>query len=186
MKEVEILVEVFSEKKEVLDCLNQYSFIGENETLDIYFFDPLKTNLKPVPPNFPREWFRLRRKADKNYLAYKVDNFDKNGLWLYSDEYETEIGNFETTLKIIQHLGLRELITINNLKHAYKTSEYEIVFEEVKNLGQFLEVEKLDILENEDIDDVKEKIQNFINDLNLEVSSELNIGKPEMMLKKLH
>lgn len=36
---------------------------------------------------------RLRMKNEIRTLTYKVDKFDENGKWLYSDEYETEIEN---------------------------------------------------------------------------------------------
>ena len=59
----------------------------------------------------------------------------------------------------------------------------EIVFETVKDLGYFLEVE---YCTNEDVDVsyVKKEIQEFISSLGINVSSELNMGKPEMMIKK--
>ena len=38
--------------------------------------------------------------------------------------------------------------------------------------------------ENINIKEVKRKIQDFINDLNLNISEELDMGKPEMYMKK--
>ena len=38
--------------------------------------------------------------------------------------------------------------------------------------------------DNVDVKQVKEEIQNFINGLELNVSEELNMGKPEMYMKK--
>lgn len=38
--------------------------------------------------------------------------------------------------------------------------------------------------EDVDINEEKEKIQNFIKKLGINVSEELNIGKPEMYMKK--
>lgn len=85
--------------------------------------------------------------------------------------------------KIFDRLGFLELLTIHNSKRTYKYNDYEIVFETVKDLGYFIEVE---YCTNEDIDvkNKKKEIQEFINSLGLNVSSELNIGKPEMMIKK--
>ena len=59
----------------------------------------------------------------------------------------------------------------------------QIVFEEVRNLGYFLEVETLNVDDSADVKKIKEKIQDFINKLNFNVSPELNMGKPELMLK---
>ena len=88
-------------------------------------------------------------------------------------------------MNILEKIGLKELITIHNKKRTYKYKEYEIVLETVKDLGYFIEVE---FCTDKDIDikKKKEEIQNFIDSLCLDVSKELNIGKPEMMLNKLN
>ena len=87
--------------------------------------------------------------------------------------------------KIFERIGLRELLTIHNSKKTYKFKDYEIVFETVKDLGYFIEVE---YCTNEDIDVKvkKEEIQKFIDSLKLNVSEELNMGKPEMMINKFN
>ena len=59
----------------------------------------------------------------------------------------------------------------------------QVFIEEVEKLGNFMEVE---ICTDEDVSvkKVKKDIQNFIDSLGLDVSEELHIGKPEMMIKK--
>ena len=185
MKEVEILVEVYDNKEKVFDVLKQFKFKGENETLDIYYFDPLRGNFKVIDNKFPIECFRLRSKSQKYYMTYKKDNFE-NGAWIYSDEEEIEISNFEIGKTIIGNLGLKELIRIDNNKHTFETEKYEIVFEEVKDLGCFLEVEAFNVNDDENIMKVKQEIQNFIDKLGFKVSDELNTGKPELMLNKIN
>jgi len=175
MKEVEILVKVFENKDKILKTLNQFHFTGKNKVLDIYYCIPQKQS--------KNEWFRLRKKNNKFYIAYKKDIFEK-GKWIYSEEEETEVKAFKTMQKIISNLGFKELIRINNLKHTFETKDYEIVFEEVKDLGLFLEVEKLNVKDNEDIKKIKTEIQIFINRLKLKTSKELNKGKPELMISR--
>lgn len=85
--------------------------------------------------------------------------------------------------EIFNRLGLIKFLEIDNQKETYTYNDYEIVIENVKDLGIFLEVEyctKDDI----DIKLEKRKIKDFINTLNLNISEELNMGKPEMYLKK--
>lgn len=185
MKEVEILVKVYSSPEEAIKILEKFEFLGINKTVDTYFYDPLRDNLKPNEKLQIDECFRVRTKNDINTLTYKVDKFDKNGKWLYSDEYETKFEDMYMLNEIIKKLGLKELITIYNSKRIYKYDDYEIVFETVKDLGYFIEVE---YCTNEDINvvEVKKEIQSFIDNLGLKVSNELNIGKPEMMLKKIN
>ena len=122
-------------------------------------------------------------KNKEHYTTYKVDKFDEDGKWLYSDEYETKFDDLFMLNNIINKLGFKELLTIHNSKRTYETGKYEIVLETVKDLGYFLEVE---YCTNEDVDvkEVKKDIQNFIDSLELNVSEELNMGKPEMMIRK--
>jgi len=184
MKEIEILVRLYTNIDVCKNRLKNYTFIGEKQTIDDYYYDPLRDNLKPDSNLQLDECLRLRTKGDKYYITYKVDHFDKDKNWIYSDEYETEISDIKQTKNIIKHLGLKKLLTINNKKTIYQSDKYEIALEEVKNLGNFLEVEyctndKVDIIK------IKNEIQEFINTLELEVSEELNMGKPEMMLRKI-
>lgn len=182
MKEIEILVEVYSPIEDVIKILNKFTYEGIKETIDVYYYDPTRKNLKPNSKGEIDECLRVRTKDNKNYITYKVDNFD-NGKWLYSDEYETEVGNIYMVTEILKKLGLKELLTIHNSKKTYVTDKYEIVLETVKDLGYFLEVE---YCTNEDVSvsSVKEEIQKFIDELGIKVSKELNMGKPEMMIKK--
>lgn len=184
MKEIEILVESFDTKEAVLKVLSSFENVGEKRTLDVYFFDPLRTDLQPADDGRLTRSFRLREKDGKCSIAYKLDNFDEKGMWTYSDEFETSFGDLKTMEEIVKHLGLHELVRIDNTKHTFKTPDYEIVFEEVKDLGLFLEVELLHQVEDSETMAAKHKIQEFINSLGLRVSPELNAGKPELMLRK--
>lgn len=183
MKEIEILVEVFENEETVLNALKSYFFSGEKLVIDTYYYDPLRPNLKPNSDNQLTECLRLRTMAEQVFITYKVDRFNENGLWLYSDELETQIESPQIIAQILEKMGLKELITIKNLKRIYKFENYEIVFEKVEDLGLYLEVEFCTD-KNVSILEVKKEIQGFIDKLKLKLSPELNIGKPEMMLRK--
>ena len=185
MKEIEILVEVYSTIDEVIKVLDKFEYIGNKETIDTYYYDPLRNNLKPNSKNQINECLRLRTKDNVNSITYKTDQFDEDGEWLYSDEYETTVDDIFMITKIFNKLGLRKLLTIHNSKRTYKYNNYEIVFETVKDLGYFIEVE---YCTNEDINikSKKKEIQKFIDSLGIKVSKELNIGKPEMMINKFN
>ncbi len=184
MKEIEILVEVLDTKESALEKLSAFESKGKKETLDVYFFDPLRADLKPTPEGRLSRSFRIREKDGKASIAYKLDNFDEKGMWTYSDEFESTVADFNTGMQIISHLGLEELVRIDNHKHTFVTPKYEIVLEEVKNLGLFMEVELLHQVEDSEVMNAKKEIQDFIDSLGLKVGPELNAGKPELMLRK--
>lgn len=184
MKEIEILIEIKSDKVEVLKALKNFEFQGIKKTLDIYFYDPLRDNLKPMGGGRLHASFRIRQKDGKNFIAYKVDHFE-NGEWSHSDEYETEIGEFDVMVNIVEKLGFKELVRVENEKHTFRVDDYEIVFEEVRDLGLFLEVEKMTEVEDKKVKDTKEMIRTFLKTLNIEFGLEQNAGKPELMLRTL-
>lgn len=86
-------------------------------------------------------------------------------------------------MAILESLGFKILTQIENKKYTFLTDKYEIVYEDVKNLGFFLEVERLNVDDNENIADVKKEIRNFIKSLDIKIEEELNAGKPELMLR---
>jgi predicted adenylyl cyclase CyaB len=184
MKEIEILVQVFDTEKNVLDKLSKFDFIDNKETIDIYYFDPLRDDLKPAENNRLTSCFRMRSKNGKHQITYKNDHFDGD-IWTYSDEFESNVENGNALCKIIELLGLQKLLTIKNIKRTYKYKNYTIEFERVDNLGLFLEVEYVTESNDADVKKIKSEIQEFIDSLDLKVSQELNAGKPELMLKKL-
>ena len=182
MKEIEILVEVYESIDTIKEKLKDCKYVGLKHTIDEYYYDPKREDLKPDENNQLDQCLRLRSVNDKYSITYKDDVFD-SGKWLYSNEYETEIKNIETMKEIFNRLGLKKFIEIDNKKETYEFEEYEIVIEDVKDLGLFMEVEYC-TKDDVDVKKVKEEIQKYIDSLNINVSEELNMGKPEMYMRK--
>ncbi|HEY4497862.1 MAG TPA: class IV adenylate cyclase [Candidatus Paceibacterota bacterium] len=185
MKEIEILVKVFGSDATVDKKLRRTTrFLGNVHVRDIYYYDPLrKSNYIRKDGRFSGS-FRLRRKNGKVLLTHKQDIFTRRGLWFYSEEHETEIKNFFAGQKIIEALGMKKLIALFILKRTYKSREYKIVLENVRGLGIFLEVEALRMRKSESVRDVKKRILQFIEGLDVHTSRELGIGKAELLLAK--
>lgn len=182
MKEIEILVELYDDIELVKDKFKNFEYLGLNHVIDEYYYDPKRGILKPNKDMQLDHCLRIRSKNNNYYITYKDDVFD-NGTWLYSNEYETKIEDIEMMRVIFERLGLKKLLVIDNKKETYRYKNYEIVLENIDGLGIFMEVE---YCTDKDIDvkTIKSEIQEFINNFNISVSSELNMGKPEMFLKK--
>lgn len=182
MIELEILVEVNSTYEQALNALKHLDLVQESFTEDIYYIDPLRGTLQPK--NFKLSAsFRLRNMGDKSFLTYKDDYF-QGDTWLYSDEQETEIGDFTAAQEILKKLGFEKMVVLRNLKRIYRSDSYEVVLERVENLGIFLEVELKRKISEEDVISEKKKIQVFIDSLKVNSSPELNCGKPELYLRR--
>lgn len=182
MKEIEVLVEVYDDVKNIKKKFKKFNYKGLKRTIDEYYYDPKRSELKPNKNSGLDHCLRLRTKNDEYSITYKDDVFD-NGKWLYSNEYETKVENIEMVREIFKRLGLIKFIEIDNKKETYTYNDYEIVIEEVKDLGLFMEVEYCTD-DDVDVKEVKNDIQKFIDSLKIKVSDELNIGKPEMYMKK--
>jgi adenylate cyclase class 2 len=186
MKEIEILVEVFDDKQSALTKLEKFDFKGLKDTRDIYYFDPQRKNLQPDGDGILRECFRLRNKNNEYYLTYKINQFEDSGDWLYSEEHEIKISDFDTAVNIINNLGLKKLVEVKSHKNYFVHDNYEIILEQVENLGLFLEVEIINSENTTDVKKSKSEIWKFMQSLNLKTSKELLVGKPELMLKKIN
>lgn len=183
MREIEILVELKDSVEKAKSALQSFEYVGAKHTVDTYYFDPKRKNLKLNENGKLMECCRLREKDQRYFVTYKMDNYNGDE-WIYSDEYESEVKDIEALKKIFECLGLEKLVVVDNTKHIFKTPQYEVVVEEVKELGNFLEVEAL-------VDDqaiaaevIKKQIYEFIISLGLKIGAELNSGKPELLMVK--
>jgi len=183
MKEIEILVELKDTIETAKKALVSFDYKGEKKTKDIYFYDPLRKNLKLNEDNKILECCRVRAKNEKFFITYKVDIYN-GSIWSHSDEYETEVEDVNSIKEILKCIGLKELVIVENTKHTYISDEYEIVVEDVVDLGCFLEVEVLHVPKNKSVSELKKDILFFMNGLGLNIGNELNSGKPELLLQK--
>lgn len=183
MIELEVLVEILDTYENAVLALSKYEHIKDSLIIDEYFYDPLRKNLKPDSFGKTFECLRIRQCQKENKLTYKQDVY-KKGVWQYSNENELTIKDANSLKQIFHHLGLKELLTIRNNRKYYRYDNYEIVLEEVNELGVFLEVEYKGVLSEANIQETRNGIKQFIGNLDLCTSPELNAGKPELFIKK--
>ena len=175
MREIEILVKVNESKESALNKLESFQKKGIKETIDYYY------DLKEKEPI--TKWLRIRKTKDKNFITFKEDHF-KEDKWSYSDEYETEIKDENIVKKILENLGYESLVTVDNTKYLFQEGNFEIALEDVKNLGVFLEIEKMNVEESENVDEVRKEIFELIKKTGIDTSEEVHVGKPEMLMEK--
>jgi predicted adenylyl cyclase CyaB len=184
-KEIEILFELNEDLNKVIKKINKNKKIkkvGIKNTLDIYYYSEHHKILTPKN-NKLEQCLRIRKTQNKKYITYKQDYFDNKNIWLYSDELETEVGDDAVLKNILNCLGYKELIVVENKKTIFKDKDYEICLEEVKSLGNFIEIE-YHYPPNKNILEAKEKIREFIKKNDINIGKELNMGKPELLLRK--
>lgn len=175
-KEIEVQVRIQNSKTLRNFLEKEAIFISENRQVDEYF-TPAHKNFIEVKPI--EEWFRIRDEKGKFTINYKKWIYE-NGIGIYADEYETEIADKETGRKIFIALDLRSLIVVDKTRRKYMYKDYEIAFDNVVGLGDFVEIEYKG---KEKVDPKEEtgKMVNFLKDQDCG-KIELNNGGYPMLL----
>ena len=116
-------------------------------------------------------WFpgvlRLRVSGDMAEIAYKCMNND--GTWR---ELETDCSDPATFRRLAEAIGLRELIQISKKRCSWREGDIEINFDEVKDLGNFCELEIMDGTREQLMEKAKE----------LGLGEPIEIGYVQMMM----
>ncbi len=169
--EVEVKARVKDPKK-LSQKLKDYGakFIGEVKQLDQYFNSPVKDLRKQEP----REFIRVRDKGGKSELGYHIA-LGKDS----AKEYEIICDDSETTHKILEFIGCKKLGLIDKTRKKYTLTwngtKYNIVVDDVKKLGLFIEFEIMVEKESE-IPATQKKIKALMDEMGFE-NEDLNVER---------
>lgn len=155
-------------------------FKGEVRQIDHYFNAPHRDFLKP---KHPVEYLRLREINGKGILTYKFIHFDANGEKSHCDEFETNIEKISQIRKILDVLDFKEFMAIDNKRKKFIfDKDFEIVLDNVKELGHFIEIESKKFFGS--IKETNDKIEQVAEDLGINASTRSQDGYVLAMLKK--
>ena len=147
---------------------NQSTYLGvENQIAHYYSFKYRNTN---------DEFFRVRKENNKYIINYKKKHNN------YVDEYETEINNFDSFSKILKAYGFEETCCIEKTREKYLYKDkYEISFDDVKDLGLFMEFEIIKHTKNKDAE--YQDLITLLYELNINLNQISNKHYPEYFIK---
>jgi predicted adenylyl cyclase CyaB len=170
-KNIEIEFKIRVNRVEFLDILKKIkkdsNFIKEEDQIATYF----KTNYR----DFNNEWLRIRKEGSSNILNYKRKN-ETGEL----EEYEVIIDNYDKMKTIFSYLGLDESIVVSKHRTIYMyKNKYEFSFDEVDNLGLFIEIEVI----NYEYDNSKEieLLINLMKELGINIDNIETKRYPELI-----
>ncbi len=130
-----------------------YKFSEELHQVD-HIFIPEKISF---PPPLGTPVLRVRKQNNIYLLTLKISQSGRQD----SIERELEISDGKMMIEIIKLIGYKEVMMVDKKRIKAKLGDIEIVLDKVKDLGEFVEVEK--IVTNENHEDRK-KIQNELCD----------------------
>lgn len=148
------------ELKRIIKLANKkFKFIKEEIKTDIYY-----SNLKKI--------IRIRKlNTLEKIVTFKKKILDNNNAIEINKEVEFKIDNINNFLILIKELEFKKLYKKIKKSLVYQTNNLNVEINEIKNLGFFLEIEKI-INNQNDIALAKKEIHNIINQFELKKSIE--------------
>jgi len=145
-KEIEVKIQIPNNiLRKTKEWLHKHAtHIGSIHHIEYYLNKPKTTFFFEAPGGYKdaRDYLRVRLTKNGDSLCYKKfheDPIEKRPL--YCDEYEVTVSDGETTLELMKALGYTEQTRVEKERTIYHFDCFEIVVDEVKNLGTFMEVE---------------------------------------------
>lgn len=103
--------------------------------------------------------FRIRRSSKGNFVCHKYCHLGADNRVTHRDEYETKIEDPETVLAVLKALVPDlEVTHIEKIRTTYVYENFEIVLDDVKNVGTFVEIEM-----KSQIDDIEQAQQQLLD-----------------------
>lgn len=148
------------ELKRIIKLANKkFKFIKEEIKTDIYYSNQ-------------RKIIRIRKlNTLEKIVTFKKKILDNNNTIEINKEIEFKIDNINNFLILIKELKFKKLYKKIKKSLIYQTNNLNVEINEIKNLGFFLEIEKI-INNQNDIDLAKKEIDNIINQFGLKENLE--------------
>ena len=125
---------------------------------------------------------RLRESKKGFSLNYKKWHNEDNNKTISCDEFETKIENIEAFKKLFKNLNFKELIIVEKKRNVWNYKDAEIAIDEVKELGNFIEIEAKGNFTN--IEETKKYLYKILEELGIEVGEQDFEGYPYLLLKQ--
>jgi len=142
--EVEIKIKTSKKYISILEkWLEQNAqFQGAEHHKEVYLDNPQATFFftKPSGEKDALNYLRIRW-SNKNGSVCLKKWYEQNGKTTHCDEYETDVKNPETLLSLLGQLSYTNQTWVEKKRQKFLADNYEIVIDDVKNLGTFVEVE---------------------------------------------
>lgn len=166
MIEVEIKM-VCHSFTEIIGILEERKAIKKKASrqIDIYF------NAPDRDINETNEYIRLRFAKDNSEGIFAYHKNISDGI---NEEKEVPIGNVEVFIDILQVLGFKRLGTIDKDRITYDLDGFNVVLDDVKGIGKFVEIETLCDDEKE-VETKKQECISFMNKLGLSKENMVNV-----------
>ena len=153
IKEIEIKIQIDERQLGLLRnwLKDNAQFKGVLSHTEWYLDNPNDTFFFTAPEGYKDalKYLRVRHTERGDSVAYKLWYKDpETGKTTHCDEYETKVENGQVMLALFAQLGFTDQTKIAKQRQTYLTDEFEIVIDQIEDVGYFVEVEVLHPKEN--------------------------------------
>lgn len=188
MKETELTVQVLSTRAEIENVIKKKCLIKTEEFSleDWYYSTPSDADNFCYDKLISKSLLvrKVISNTETNELIYKNKKFDENGNCVAEEKTKVIVDSIEKTLKIFDQMGLKNWCHVKNNSTTYKYNEYEFCFQNVENLGLFIEFEEEKFMQDMPFKEKVELMKSVLNSLGLKLGDNYFCKKIEMLIKK--
>jgi len=135
------------------------------------------------PPPIGVPVLRVRKQGDVYFFTLKISQGNRTD----SLEREIEIKDGEKMIEILKLLKWKETIVVDKKRIKTNFKDIEIVLDDVKDLGEFIEAEKIVTNKNQDErKKIQEELYNYLETLGVRKEDHVVDGKYDIMLSKIY
>ncbi|HEC64419.1 MAG TPA: class IV adenylate cyclase [bacterium] len=159
-------------------------FVGK-ENHEEYYFDHKEAPLTFLGEDNIRDaadYLRIRKgKGGKYSICLK--KWHKHPVrteeYTHCDEYEFEVSDGAIAKELLINIGYSDLTEVIKKRLKYKYKKFEIVIDDVKNLGKFIEIELKDKFDDTDV--AYERIWDLLRQIGIKEITEMSRGYVSML-----
>jgi len=176
MYEVEVKARLRNRKS----VLNKLKALGCKFSKELHQIDHIfAPEGNPFPLPFEIPILRVRKSNDQYFFTLKISQSSRQDCI----EKEMKIVEGEKMMEILKLIKYKEFALVDKKRIKTKYKGIEIVLDKVKNLGEFIEAEKIVIHENrEDRKKVQSELLDFLETIGVSKKDQVIDGKYDIML----
>jgi adenylate cyclase, class 2 len=179
-EEIEIK-EILKNPQQIEDKLKQIAkFVKEKTQIDEYF-TPKHENYFELKR--PVKYIRVRHEDNKSNVEFQFLHFEGDSKNLIkTDEYETKVEDPKMMSIILKKLDMVHKVTVKKQRKQFDYKDFEIVIDNVEQLGYFIEVEAKKLLGS--LKETKQACFNILEEIGAEWEHPTLGGYPILILEK--
>ena len=189
MKETEITLQIYNPKEETIKILKKQGYTEtENFIMDDHYFTSLTEVQNKQYAEIMKNSILLRTfsVSNQHLLIYKNKEFDNQGNVICEEKVNCPVSDIYSAEKILKLANFNNFVNLNTHIQVFNKGNIGFTIQEVKDLGLFIEIEEFDYMKVMTIEEKIEELLKIANSLNLQLGSDYNCKKVQMMLNKIN